>query len=366
MEHTRSTAPAYCLRLHAAYRCQHAGACCTAGWAIPIEEPATTRVQRQFAGRASPLFLSGDAGQAVGPSAILARTPGGDCVFFERDGNLCVIHRDMGPDSLPVACQHFPRVVLQRPRATRISLSHFCPTAAMVLRSPAADAFDIVTAPASLSLDGRAEGLDARDTLPPLLRPGMLMDEDGYDAWERRCLEILGRGDRTADQAVAVIAAATGAVQSWRPGGVTLSATVDHEFDVAYDVKPDEDLVGLVTRARLAVRSVPRGLSFPPPLEDAGEAWRDLRAWWGDFDGTVRAYLAARLFGNWVAYYGQGLHAVVDYLRVTLAVVKMEAVRHHARGTSTSPWQTVNEAVRNADLLLVHLADARTLALSLR
>jgi len=46
--------------------------------------------------------------------------------------------------------------------------------------------------------------------------------------------------------------------------------------------------------------------------------------------------------------------------------VKMEAMRHHAQGTSTSPWQTVNEAVRNADLLLVHLADAKTLALSLR
>jgi len=356
-------APAYCLRLHTAYRCQHAGACCTAGWAIPMEEPALTRVQRQFTLRANPLFLSDDAGQPV----ILARTPGGDCVFFERDGgNLCAIHRDMGPDSLPIACQHFPRVVLQRPRDTCISLSHFCPTAATLLRSPAADGFEIVAAPPSLSLDGRAEGLDARDTLPPLLRPGMLMDEDGYGAWERRCLEILGRGDRTADHAVAVIGAATAAVQSWRPGGVTLSATVDREFDVAYDAKPDEDLVGLVARARLAVRSVPRGLSFPPPLEDAGETWRGLSGWWGDFDGTVRAYLAARLFGNWVAYYGHGLHAVADYLRVALAVVKMEAMRHHAQGTSTSPWQTVNEAVRNADLLLVHLADAKTLALSLR
>ena len=201
MEHTAATPRAYCLRLHAAYRCQHAGACCTAGWAIPMEEPALTRVQRQFTGRANPLFLSDDAGQP----AILARTPGGDCVFFERDGgNLCAIHRDMGPDSLPIACQHFPRVVLQRPRDTCISLSHFCPTAATLLRSPAADGFEIVAAPPSLSLDGRAEGLDARDTLPPLLRPGMLMDEDGYGAWERRCLEILGRGDRTADHAVAV------------------------------------------------------------------------------------------------------------------------------------------------------------------
>jgi len=332
-----------------------------------MEEPALTRVQKHFAGRAPRLFLSDDVGRTAGQPAFLALASGGDCVFFEGDrGNVCAIHRELGPDSLPIACQHFPRVVLQRPHDTRISLSHFCPTAAQLLRSPAADAFEITAAPASLALDGRAEGLDARDTLPPLLRPGMLMDEDGYSAWERRCLEILGRGDRTADQALAIIAAATEAAQSWRPGGVTLSATVDREFDVAYAAKPDEDLGGLVTRARLAVRSVPRGLSFPLPLDDAGDRWRGLSAWWGDFDGTVRAYLAARLFGNWVAYYGQGLHAVVDYLRVTLAVVKMEAVRHHARGTSTSPWQTVNEAVRNADLLLVHLADTKTLALALQ
>jgi hypothetical protein len=332
-----------------------------------MEEPALTRVQKHFAGRAHRLFLPDDVGRTANQPAFLALTPGGDCVFFERDrGNLCAIHRELGPDSLPIACQHFPRVVLQRPHDTRISLSHFCPTAAQLLRSPDADAFEITAAPASLALNGRAEGLDARDTLPPLLRPGMLMDEDGYSAWERRCLEILGRGDRTADQALAIIAAATEAAQSWRPGGVTLSATVEREFDVAYDAKPDEDLGGLVTRARLAVRSVPRGLSFPLPLEDAVARWPGLSAWWGDFDGTVRAYLAARLFGNWVAYYGQGLHAVVDYLRVSLAVVKMEAVRHHARGSSTSPWQTVNEAVRNADLLLMHLADTKALALSLR
>jgi Fe-S-cluster containining protein len=363
MEHSPLARKTFCLRLHAGYLCQHAGACCTAGWAIPIEEPALTQVQAHFAGRAQPLFTSRQDGQP----AILARTSNDRCVFFEPDrGNLCAIHRELGPEFLPVACQHFPRVVLQRSRDNRISLSHFCPTAAQFLRSPAADAWQIVEAPPSLALDGRAEGLDARDTLPPLLRPGMLTDEDGYDAWEERCLDILGRGDRTADEALAYIAAATAAVQSWRPGGTTLSATVHRQFGVAYDAKPDEDLGGLVTRARLAVSSVPRGLSCSPPLEDAGARWRDLSSWWGDFDGTVRAYLAARLFGNWVAYYGQGLQAVVDYLRVTLAVVKMEAVRHHARGSSSSPWQTVNEAVRNADLLLVHLADTKALARMLR
>jgi hypothetical protein len=97
----------------------------------------------------------------------------------------------------------------------------------------------------------------------------------------------------------------------------------------------------------------------------------------GEIDGAVRGYLAARLFGNWVAYYGQGLHAIVEYLRVALAlvkmnyvkmeiveaeVVKMEAARDHARESPSSPWQTAKEAIRSADLLLVHLSDPKTLS----
>jgi hypothetical protein len=89
--------------------------------------------------------------------------------------------------------------------------------------------------------------------------------------------------------------------------------------------------------------------------------------WWPEVDAMLRAYLAARLFGNWVAYYGQGLHAIVEYLQVALAVVKMEAVNHtaavkDAAKTPSSPWQTVTAAIRNADLLLVHLSDPRALA----
>jgi hypothetical protein len=47
-------------------------------------------------------------------------------------------------------------------------------------------------------------------------------------------------------------------------------------------------------------------------------------------------------------------------------VLKLEAARHQARGLSAlaavSPWQTVTEAIRSADLLLVHLADPKALA----
>lgn len=375
MEHTAGPAPSLCLRMHAGYRCQHAGACCTAGWAIPVEGPVYERLKLHFGGRRGPLFATGGP-LPEGAAAVLGTGRDGACVFFEADrGNLCAVHHELGVDSLPVACRQFPRVVLQDARGTLISLSHFCPTAAAMLRSIEPPAFDIVQTPATIALDGDVEGLDAREVLPPLLGPGMLTDHDGYDAWERRAIGVLGRGNRTADQALAVVEKATLAVQSWRPGGISLRETVNREFDVASRWKPDKNLdaAGSIPdrldelRVRLALGSVPRGLPCPPLVERWRDEWASVSTWWGEFDSAVRGYLAARLFGNWVAYYGQGLHAIVEYLQVALALAKMEAVkmevaRHHARESPSTPWQTVIEALRSADLLLVHLSDTRALS----
>jgi hypothetical protein len=300
-------------------------------------------------------------------------TRDGACVFFEADrGNLCAVHRELGAGCLPVACRQFPRVVLQDARGTLISLSHFCPTAAALLCSIEPHDFDVVRAPATIALDGDVEGLDAREALPPLLGPGLLTDHEGYDTWERKAIARLARGDRTAGQALAVVEAATLAVQSWRPGGISLRDAVIREFDVASAREPDEDLDAAGTldddaRVRLALDSIPRGLPCPPRVDRWQDEWRAVSPWWGEADAAVRGYLAARLFGNWVAYYGRGLHAIVEYLRVALALVKMEAVRLEAapcdaRESPSSPWHIVNEALRSADLLLVHLSDIRALS----
>jgi Fe-S-cluster containining protein len=364
MEHPMGKDAAVCLNLHAAYLCRHEGACCRAGWAIPVERPVYERLSVHF-GRASrrPPLFEDDGPLPEGAAAILGVQQSGACVFFEADrGNLCGVHRELGAEWLPAACRQFPRVVLHDARGTLISLSHFCPTAAGLLHSLQASAFDVVNAPRTVALDGEVEGLDAREALPPLLRPGLLTDHEGYDAWERRAIGVFARGDLTAEQALGRVGAATRAVQSWRPGAVSLRETVDREFAVASAGKPDKDLDGIAARVRLALGSVPEGLSTPPRVEGFAEGWQHVSPWWGEYDGAIRGYLAARLFGNWVAYYGQGLHAIVEYLQVALAVVKMEAVRHHASEAPTSTWQTVNEAIRSADLLLVHLADTKLLS----
>jgi hypothetical protein len=145
---------------------------------------------------------------------------------------------------------------------------------------------------------------------------------------------------------------------------------VEREFDVASAQKPDKNLeapreiAGQIDelRVRLALDSVPEDLPRPPMVDGIRGRRQSVAEVLEEFDGAIRGYLAARLFGNWVAYHGQGLHAIVEYLQVALALVKMEAVRYHARESSSSPWQTVTEAIRSADLLLVHLSDPKRLS----
>ena len=360
-----SDARARCLTVHASYSCKSAGACCTAGWAIPVDVPVYARLRGHFEGD-DRLFRTGGP-MPEGAAAMLALQPDGACVFFERArGRLCRVHRELGPGSLPVACRQFPRVVLHDARGILISLSHYCPTAAGLLHDPAPLA--VVEAPSTLALSGAAEGLDARDALPPLLTPGMLTDIEGYDAWERRAIEVLAR-EITPDAALLTIALATVRLQKWRPGCGSFQAEVHRQFDVASASEDEEDQGADVARVRAVLSSVPAGLTAPAIYPDFPAAWRVLEPS-AVVHRAFRAYLAARLFGNWIAYHGRGLHTIVGYLRAAHAVLKMETVRQHARASTasesvSSPWQIAKEAIRSADLLLVHLSDPKALARAL-
>lgn len=211
----------FCLSVHAAYACRHSGACCTAPWRIPIE-PATLRAVRTHAGIAEKLDRAHDV-------SYVGRRDDGACVFFEADrGRFCAIHRVAGASLLPSACRHFPRVVLRDPRGTFVTLSSFCPTAAAMLEEDVP--LRIVEAPPSLALDGTLEGLDATGVLPPLLRDGVLMDYDGYAAWERAAIAVLDRDDLDADAALDAIADATDLVQRWKPGTGSLTTHIADAF----------------------------------------------------------------------------------------------------------------------------------------
>src|SRR5262249_45263747 len=149
----------------------------------------------------------------------------GDCVFFDRQGGrLCVIHRDLGSHALPSACRHFPRQTVIDPRGTLISLTHFCPTAAATLLTRGK--LSIVEALPPLRLDPPTEGLDARQALPPLLRPGLLCDIEGYDAWERSGLAVFAQPDLPLATCLDILSTATESIRGWHPGSEPLAKRV--------------------------------------------------------------------------------------------------------------------------------------------
>jgi Fe-S-cluster containining protein len=292
-----------CLSFHAPYRCRHAGACCRAGWTIPFDDTEREHVQT--------LRVTIGSLETLAGGVVASRHPDGTCTFFEADTNLCAIHHAGGHAALPVSCRMFPRLVLQDGRGTFISLSHFCPTAAALLFEESGNSWlpvGIVDAPPALIDVGPLDGLDAREAWPPLLRPGVMMDLESYGAWERLGVELLTREGVAPGTSLDAFAAATTRITSWSPAA------------------PDP--------LQHAVRDA-FGMLTPPPTGVLEVSDRATKRW-----------LAARLFGNWIAYQGDGLEAIVRYLRGCLDTLATEL----ARDGNTL------EAIRRSDLLIVHKA----------
>ena len=361
--------PTRCLSVHAHYHCRHAGACCES-WTVPAEPRviqlvATRAIRRE--GVHGALFV-----ESTNPHDTerwnMARDADGRCVFFDRDaGRLCAIHLDAGAGALPSACRHFPRKILRDRRGTFISLSHFCPTAAAMLL--ALDPLRIVDAHPPLRLSEPVEGMDAADAFPPLVRPGVLSDLDGYDAWERSCVATFARADLCVQDALDLVAAATEDVRGWQPGGVPLADRVHAAFRVALPeagADPHAQPRAIGTLAALCAGRVPDDVMREHRLDDTArfeQTWRQrVGPAFVQFDVPMKNYLAARVFANWIAYQGRGLRSIVEWLRACAALVRHHAVRRAIEsGTAPGPADFV-EAARLADLLLLHVVDTQDLA----
>lgn len=119
----------------------------------------------------------------------------GHCMLHQPDR--CTVHGVLGRERLPSACRHFPRVCLIDPRGVFVTLLHYCPTAAWLL-------FDDRPVSVMEGSDvgrghGAPEGLDARETWPPLLTDRVLMDYDSYALWEAHAIDVLA-GEGSAGQ----------------------------------------------------------------------------------------------------------------------------------------------------------------------
>lgn len=358
------------LSFHAGFRCRHSGACCTAGWPIPVERSVADAIRRR---RTLPETALATAGQLPeGAVAVLAPLAGGACPAFDGPGgNLCAIQRSLGHQNLPAACRHFPRVALLETDAVRVTLSHFCPTAASMLFRSGLERTAIL--PDAPGIGDRLEhdGFDARQTIPPFLRPGVVMDPGSCRLWERGLLDTFGRAGDTPETMLAAVAATAEAVRGWAAGGGPLESHTARAAESAASYGANDagrtmTFAGASRLFLLAAGAVPGALT-PPRLPDNGETadrtWVEPR--WASLSRPLGRYLAARAFAAWAAYQGDGLRTQVAALAVALAVVRVEAAREAARAARPLDEGMLHSAIRAGDLLLHHLADTAKLVKSL-
>ena len=114
---------------------------------------------------------------------------------------------------------------------------------------------------------------------------------------------------------------------------------------------------------RLVADCVPHRELLPPApegLDDADRRW--VAPSWPTLARPVRRWLAAKAFASWVALQGEGLRTTVAFLYVALGVLRAEAARGCSEAGRLLDVALLQEAVRRADLLLLHLADPEALA----
>jgi hypothetical protein len=243
----------------------------------------------------------------------------------EHPSGGCTIQRAHGHDAIPRACQQFPRAVTQSPLGTSVTLSAFCPTAASLL-------FDEGPFHITILADaGPLEGLDARQVLPPLLRPGMLMDWEAVAAWEELAVAALSDHREDVDRALAIIEAASESVSAtWTPAAGSLSASLRRAFEDS----------AISSAAPLKDRRRDRSLARPHP-GDAGDMPDSIstRA------NAPARYFAAHAFACWPMYDGRGIRGALDWLNRVRATL-VEECRS----------RPLKEAMRQADLRLRHAA----------
>ena len=155
------------LNFHLPYACRDSGACCTAGWPIPIEPDRAVLISK---------------GEWLEAGGVLPRDEHGACVFHH---GRCTVY-----EHRPMSCVHFPYVCLIDPRGVHVTLSHYCPTAASLLFEHEGP-IEIVEGPSPAPGLDIPEGLDARESLPPLREPNRLMSFDEFSNWERDELRTL-------------------------------------------------------------------------------------------------------------------------------------------------------------------------------
>ena len=364
--------PVFVLSIHADYACRHSGACCTAGWRIPVEPPCEKRLVLSALDGSLRLMERRDG------LTVMALAPGGECVSFERGlggTSGCAIHRVLGHDALPSACQHFPRAAVTDDLGTFVTLSHFCPTAAGMLFRDDVE-LSIVEAPASFGSAIQYEGFDARGALPPLLAPEMLMDLESHHAWERHVVRVLADRTHTPERALARLSAHAADLRAWTPVAGSLRDRIESLGDGECSgptASGGPATGGWGAHAQASARTgrlydtvracVPMDLQPDPLPRDFADADAELvEPAWSSFAIPISRYLAAKAFASWIPWQARGVVTAVAALGAARAVLRAEAGRQCRAAGRILDRPLLVEAIRHADFLLVHKASSQELA----
>jgi hypothetical protein len=220
--------------------------------------------------------------------------------------------------------------VVVDPLGASVTLSHFCPTAAALLDSHAP--VRIVDDAPAFPPDGEYVGLDARASLPPLLRPNLLMDWDAVSLWERLSVALITTDAASTVDTLARLHAIVDDVRGWRPGDGPLATRIETAFTTAHRHEGHApSATKLITDVLDAV---------PPELRTSDAAPHEPRPQ----EHVVRRFLAAHAFASWTLHMGRGLRTWLRSLEAADALLSS------------------GYGVRGADRLLRHLADPAALA----
>jgi len=361
--------PVFSLGIHADYGCGRSGVCCSSGWEIPVVPAAEDAIRAavdagrlRVEARGVPLFRS-RRDLPDGARSVFGLAPGGRCVFLESDPTACAVHRQAGVAALPPSCRQFPRVALLTPVGVFVTLSHYCPTAARLLFRDDAPP-PIVGDPPAFPEGEPWEGLDARAGWPPLLRPGVLLGWDGFQRWQQDAVALLLRDGLGPERALATLRARARRAAEWEPAADALPqwlARVASEGLVVTDDAAAPAEAALAAWRRV-VATVPDALRHaapplgPGPEPAAAAVWDRVAPTPGPLARPVARYLAARLFGSWAALRGDGVASWTEAVAAALDVLRVEAARACLEADGPLDADRLREAIRRADLLLVHLA----------
>lgn len=362
----------FALSIHADYKCRHSGACCTADWDVPVELPLYRTLDEALRnariapaavsdGAAPPLIVEEDLPDDAG--AMVARTSTGDCVFYHRHSGLCVIHRDLGEPMLPATCRHFPRLAVRDGRGTSISLTHYCPTAAASLFRDDV-AVTIVENPAAFP-PADYEGLViTHEDWPPLLRPDALADGASYTRWERHMVERCADAAFSPESVVATLMRDARIVRAVTPvSGAAIEAAIAALPAGGVSITAPHTLDGSRACFDEILTAVPEEWRPEPDDRDLDVAYRDyVLPQWPAWTAPLKRYLAAKAFASWTAYQGRGFLTIVRGLEAALALVRVEAARQCRDAARHLDAALLQEAIRQSDFVLNHLAAGDELA----